>query len=185
MTNLYQGRPDLQTLTSFSGLSDEAFRNLLQIAPHIKPHIPALTDSFYACLQSDGHTASHVRGRVDQLKVTHRAWLCSLFDGNYGEEFVLQQERIGRAHVAAKIPPLFVAASMSFLRAAFTRQIEQAAIALGEHEGKYISALLGLLDLCQYLIDRAYEEDRLDRLAGVTGMSRKLLENLISLKPKG
>lgn len=184
MKNMYPGRPDLQTLTAFNGLSEEDFRNLARIAPFIKPYIPEITDAFYECLVSDPQTSPHVSGRIDQLKVTHRAWLNSLFDGGYEDDFVAQQERIGRAHVAAKIPPLFVASSMSFIRAAFTRRIERAALEMGEKDGKYIGALLSVLDLCQYLIDRAYEEDRLDRLAGATGMSRKLLENLISLKQR-
>ncbi len=184
MTRMQFARQDLQTLSSFNGLSSDDFVHLEQIAPYIRPFIPAITDAFYECLQADQHTAPHVAGRVEQLKVTHVAWLNSLFDGRYGDAFVAQQERIGKAHVAAKIPPLFVASSMSFLRAAFTRQIEIAMKGTGEAPGKYISALMAVLDLCQYLIDRAYDEDRLDRLVDVTGMSRKLLENLISLRQK-
>ena len=184
MTLMYPNRQDLQTLTAFNGLSAEDFGYLERIAPFIKPQIPILTDAFYACLLSDVQTAAHIAGRVDQLKLTHMAWLHSLFNGDYGDDFVAQQERIGKAHVVARIPPLFVASSMSFLRAAFTRLLDAVVLEEGEAKGKYASALLRVLDLCQYLIDRAYDEHRLDRLVDVTGMSRKLLENLISLKQK-
>ncbi|MBI1194644.1 MAG: hypothetical protein GC138_02180 [Gammaproteobacteria bacterium] len=47
------------------------------------------------------------------------------------------------------------------------------------------SAVLRALDLCQFLIDHAYEQDRLRRLSEVTGLSGTLLENLITLKKKG
>ena len=184
MILMYSARPDLTTLTTLNGLSADDFGHLVRIAPYIKPHIPALTDAFYDCLLSDSHTSTYVAGRVDHLKLTHREWLNSLFDGHYGDDFISRHEHIGRAHVIARVPPLFVASSMSFLRAAFTRIIEDVVPESTEHPGQYIGAVLRLLDLCQYLIDRAYDEDRLNRLVDVTGMSRKLLENLISLKQK-
>jgi hypothetical protein len=184
MSSLYSERSDLRALTVINGLTEEDFRLLAHIGPHIKPHIPAMTDAFYARLQTEPQTASHVAGRVDQLKKTHQEWLNSLFDGNYGADFVARQERIGQAHVSAKIPPLFVASSMSFLRAAFTELLDKVAGEAGETMGRCSSAVLRMLDLSQYLIDRAYEEDRLDRLVEATGMSRKLLENLISLRQK-
>lgn len=185
MSNLYISRVDLQALTSINGLSDEDFRHLAHLGPMVKPHIPSMTDAFYDRLQAEPQTAPHVAGRVEQLKTTHIAWLTSLFEGNYGEDFVARQERIGKAHVVAKIPPLFVAASMSFLRAAFTELLDKLALEqAGESVGRCSGAVLRLLDLCQYLIDRAYEEDRLDRLVEATGMSRRLLENLISLNQR-
>ena len=184
MTRMYSSRQDLQTLTTLNGLSPDDFERLVRIAPYIKPHIPLLTDAFYECLMSDPRTAHYIADSVEKLKAAHRVWLNSLFDGNYGDDFIAMHEHIGKAHVAANIPPLFVASSMSFLRAAFSRQIERVTQETGETAGQYIGALLRILDLCQYLIDRAYDEDRLDRLVDVTGMSRKLLENLISLKQK-
>ena len=105
-----------------------------------------------------------------------------LFSGDYGETFMARQRRIGEVHVAAGIPPLFVAASMSFLRGAFPEEIEFAARAVGEPIGICTGVVLRLLDLCQYLIDSAYEAERMRRLTAATGMSLVLLENLISLR---
>lgn len=94
-----------------------------------------------------------------------------------------RQRRIGEVHVAAGIPPLFVAASMSFLRGAFPEEIEIAARTVGDPIGICTGVVLRLLDLCQYLIDSAYEAERMRRLTAATGMSLVLLENLIALRP--
>ncbi len=46
------------------------------------------------------------------------------------------------------------------------------------------SAIVRMLDLCHFLIDYAYEQDRLKRLTQATGLSLPLLENLMMLKAK-
>lgn len=146
------------------------------------PHIPGITDAFYEQLMSEPATAAYIEGRVDYLKGKHIHWLEGLFTGKFDEEFIQNQLRIGRAHVDAKVPPLFVASSMGYLRAAFPAVISKEA---GDADAdKLSSAILRILDICQYLIDYAYEQDRLDRLTEATGLSRVLLENLIALKKK-
>lgn len=164
---------NLATFCNVGGLCREDQEILSQIGPSIIPHIPSLTDAFYAVLQSDPQTAPYIEGRVEQLKKTHIAWMTELFSGNYGPEFIQRQERIGDIHVQVRVPPLFVAASMSFLRAAFpnllTKHIEDPDMA-----GKAVGSLLRLLDLCQYLIDRKYNATLMDNL----GISPALLTRL-------
>lgn len=76
-------------------------------------------------------------------------------------------------HVKVRVPPLFVAASMSFLRAAFptivAKHVNDTDLA-----GKAVGSLLRLLDLCQYLIDRKYNATLMDNL----GISPALLTRL-------
>ena len=110
---------DVQTLIHISGFSPEDEEHLRHLGQHLVPRLPELTDRFYGRLLSDERTRPHVEDRVEQLKKTHIAWLTELFSGDYGEPFMARQRRIGEVHVAAGIPPLFVAASMSFLRGAF------------------------------------------------------------------
>ena len=174
---------DVQTLIHISGFSPEDEEHLGHLGKHLVPRLPELTDRFYERLLADERTRPHVEGRVEQLKKTHIAWLTELFAGDYGEAFMARQRRIGEVHVAAGIPPIFVAASMSFLRGAFPAEIEIAARAVGDPIGICTGVVLRLLDLCQYLIDSAYEAERMRRLTAATGMSLVLLENLISLRP--
>ncbi len=174
---------DIQTLTHISGFSSEDEEHLRHLGQYLVPRLPELTERFYGRLLADDRTRPHVEGRVESLKKTHIAWLTELFAGDYGETFMVRQRRIGEVHVAVGIPPLFVAASMSFLRGAFPEEIEIAAREIGEPIGVCTGAVLRLLDLCQYLIDSAYEAERMRRLTAATGMSIALLENLISLRP--
>jgi len=164
---------NLATFCNVGGLCKEDQEILTQIGPQILPMIPALTDSFYAVLQSDPQTAPYVEGRIDQLKKTHIAWMNELFSGNYGPEFIQRQERIGDVHVKVRVPPLFVAASMSFLRAALPNIVVKH-IADPDMAGKAETSLLRLLDLCQYLIDRKYNATLMDNL----GISPALLTRL-------
>ena len=176
---------ELRVFKSVSGLCAQDEAKLKEAAAIITPHIASVTDEFYNQLAAEGKTASYIEGRVDLLKKTHIQWLEALFAGDYGKDFIESQLRIGCAHVTAKIPPLFVASSMSYLRAAFPQLVNQE---LGDDKktaGELASAILKILDFCQYLIDHAYEQDRLQRLTDATGLSRPLLENLIALKAKG
>ncbi|MGC9193807.1 MAG: protoglobin domain-containing protein, partial [Thermoplasmata archaeon] len=126
-----------------------------------------------AVLQDDPQTAPYVEGRVEQLKKTHIAWMNELFSGDYGPEFIQRQERIGDVHVKVRVPPLFVAASMSFLRATFPTIVAKN---VHDHDlaGKAVGSLLRLLDLCQYLIDRKYNGTLMENL----GISPALLTRL-------
>lgn len=176
---------ELRVFKNVSGLSENDQGKLKESSSVILPHIAAVTDEFYEQLAAEPRTAKYIEGRVDLLKSTHIQWLEALFSGECNDEFIESQLRIGRAHVTAKIPPLFVASSMSYLRAAFPKLISQELNSNDNGAGELASAILKMLDLCQYLIDHAYEQDRLQRLTDATGLSRPLLENLIALKEKG
>ncbi len=175
---------DVHALIHISGFSPEDEGHLHHLGQHLVPRLPELTERFYGRLLADDRTRPHVEGRVEQLKKTHIAWLTELFTGDYGEAFIAHQRRVGEAHVAAGIPPLFVAASMSFLRGALPEEIEIAAREIDDPIGVCVGAVLRLLDLCQYLIDSAYEVERMRRLMAATGMSLVLLEYLFSLRPQ-
>lgn len=164
---------NLETFFHIGGLSQEDQDAMVRIAPAVLPYLPDMTNRFYDVLQNDPQTSPYIEGRLDMLKATHLAWMNDLFGGNYGEAFVQRQEKIGEVHVRVKVPPVFVAASMSFLRAAIPPIIAEHAP--DHQEGvKAIASLLRLLDLCQYLIDRKYSEALMDNL----GISPALLMRL-------
>jgi truncated hemoglobin YjbI len=164
---------NLETFFHIGGLSQEDQNIMARIAPAVVPYLADMTDRFYTVLQDDPQTSPYVEGRLEALKATHLMWMKDLFSGNYGEEFIQRQEKIGEVHVRVKVPPVFVAASMSFLRAAIPPIITQHASDQQE-AGKAVASLLRLLDLCQYLIDRKYSAALMDNL----GISPALLMRL-------
>lgn len=166
---------DIRAFTQFG--ADDAAR-LVGLAGVFEKHGPAITDRFYEALGQWPRTASIIEGRTEALKQTHRKWIASLFAGEYGRAFFDAQFRIGQVHVAQQINPEFVESVMNHLRR------EGLGAILAEHPDPEVAraefgSLLKLLDLCQIVINLAYADERLDRMASVTGMSRALIENLI------
>lgn len=155
------------------------------ISPVLVALAPQMTDKFYGQLVSHPLTNKHIEGRLEALKSTHQQWMIELFSGSHDEAFFARQEVIGVVHVKVKIPPLFVLSSMSFLRNEIVRVLHTASESgeiSSEQSQAASSATLRLLDLCQMLIDTAYDAERLRLLSEATGMKPRLIENLIALK---
>ena len=168
-----------------NGFTDADSTAVQAISPILVSMAPQLTDKFYAQLTSHPKTNKHIEGRLDALKATHKQWMSELFTGPHDEAFFARQETIGVVHVKVKIPPLFVSSSMSFLRHEIVHMLhvkaESGELTCEQFENAS-SAVLRLLDLCQMLIDTAYEAERLRLLSEATGMRVALIENLIALK---
>jgi truncated hemoglobin YjbI len=164
-----------KTFQNVGGFSADDLAVLAKIGSTISPNLPRLTDLFYERLQSDPATAAMVEGRVDVLKTTHIAWLNELFSGLDPATLVEHQERIGRAHVRAKIPPVFVAASMSYLRSMFP-VLFGAVLAEKTDVTTATAAILRTLDVCQYLIDSTYLQSLMHNL----GIKPVLLNRLMT-----
>lgn len=168
---------NLLTFCNIGGICRENLNALAEVFPLIEAKLPQLTDEFYRLLQDDAQTAPYLEGRIDALKSTHLAWMRDICSGVYDDAFIRRQEHIGEVHVKAHVPPHFVAASMSHLRAAIPLLIQQEVNDQAK-AGQAVKALLQILDLCHYLIDRKYSETLMDNL----GISPALLNRLQTLK---
>ena len=145
----------LHPLCADVGFNLEDQKVIKSLQSLMRPLLPSLTARFYKVLLADPQMAAYIQNRVDTLKSSHTAWLENLFDGDYGANFVHRQQEIGKAHTRAEIPPIYFAASMAFLRAAFPSLIT-ANISNPVEQAVASGSLLRLLDLCQYLIDPKY-----------------------------
>lgn len=168
---------ELETFLRIGHLSADDASRLAQLGPVVIPHLPKLTDHFYTQLQTDPQIAPHLEGRIDMLKATHVMWLQDLFCGDYGADFIARQEKIGFVHVKVKVPTLFVSSSMSFLRAEIPLLLEECTDQLPEPLSECTGSVLRVLDLCHYLIDRAYFK----QMMSVMGISRALLDRLMTV----
>ena len=168
---------NLKTFCNIGGLCQEGQHALAEVFPLLEAKLPQVTDEFYRLLLDDAQTAPYLEGRIDTLKQTHLNWIRDILGGVYDDDFISRQEKIGEVHVKVRIPPHFVAASMSHLRAALPLLI-QSEVSDSAKAGQAIKALLQVLDLCHYLIDRRYSETLMDNL----GISPALLNRLQTLK---
>lgn len=172
-----------EEMKRFVGFADADAARLKAVGPTFLTHGPGITDRFYENLAKFPATAKQIEGRVDALKATHGRWMGELFSGDYGQAYFDSRIRIGMAHVRIKLPPQYVEGVMNFLRAESLPVIQQIVSGAGEQNATYQS-LLRILDLDLVVINLAYGEDRLDRVSKMTGMSRKLLENLVNFGGK-
>jgi len=168
---------NLKTFCNIGGLCQEGQSALAEAFPLIDAKLPQVTDEFYRLLLEDAQTAPYLEGRIDSLKSTHLAWIRDICGGVYDDAFMSRQEHIGEIHVKVRVPPHFVAASMSHLRAAIPLLIQHE-VKDSAKAGQAVKVLLQVLDLCHYLIDRKYSETLMDNL----GISPALLNRLQTLK---
>jgi hypothetical protein len=175
MSDAIQVYEEMKRFVGFDA-TDEA--NLKALAPVFAKHGKAITDGFYETLGKFPITAKIIDGQVDRLKATHGHWMSQLFGGDYGQDYFESRMRIGMVHVKINLPPYYVEGVMNYLRAKGLEAILSEVPNEAEASAKYTS-LLKVLDLDLLIINLAYGEERLDRLVAITGMTRKLLENLV------
>ena len=159
---------DLDVLLEINHFTQTDVAILRTLQPLVLPKLGQLTEQFYDQLQSNQTTAQYLEGRIDALKATHLAWLQGLFTENFDQAYVDFLWNIGRVHAKLHIAPLFVAASMSYLRAEFPKLISyEEAQSLGYTQSELVSPILKMLDINQFVIDNSYNE----RLLEVTGIA--------------
>ena len=167
-----------EEMKRFVGLDDDDAENLKRLAPVFQARGGAITDHFYEVLGRFEATNNLIEGRVDHLKATHARWMGELFAGDYGEAYFENRIRIGDAHVRIGLPPYFVEAVMNLIRTHGHLAIVDE-VGDPREAAKLYASLLKILDLDLLVINLAYAEERLDRVTAFTGMSRKLIENVI------
>ena len=171
--------PVYEECKSLLGFAEDDEANINALRETLKPEVPRITDRFYDVLLREEATRKFIEGRVDGLKQTHIHWFGDVLAGSYGREFFDQQFRIGLAHVRIGLPPHLVEAIMSCVRAESFRTLVEGAPD-PDTAGNWIASLTKVFDLDLAVINLSYHETRLSKLTKVTGMSRTLLENLIS-----
>lgn len=164
-------------LKTFIDFSAEDAAHLGSLRPLFAEHGAAITDEFYRRLAANPEAAPLIEGRVDALKQTHLRWLMSLLAGEYDEPYFEERWRIGLTHVRVGVPPWWVEAVTSFLREAgldlITRHFP------GPDGVARARSFLKILDVDLWIINLAYNDERLARLSSFTGMSRKLIERCV------
>lgn len=165
-------------MKTFLNFTDQDVANLKAIGPAVAKYGKAITDEFYETLSKFPATQKFLVGQVDRLKGTHAVWMGQLFEGEYGEKYFNRRMAIGQAHVRVGLDSYWCEVVMNIIRA---RALEALTMEIAdplEVAAKYQS-LLKILDIDLLIMNLSYSEDRLDRMADCSGMSRALIENLI------
>ncbi|MCL2776648.1 MAG: protoglobin domain-containing protein [Polyangiaceae bacterium] len=172
-----------ERLKVFLEFSQADADRLVALQPAMAKHGPSITTEFYKRLGEVPETAKFIKGRVEELRVTHLAWLRSLVGGVYDESYLASRWKIGLTHVRIGLDPYWVEAVMSFIRTAGVEAII-AELRDSATAGRHASSFLKVCDLDMLIINLSYAEDRLDRLASFTGIKRSLFETIIRIPKK-
>lgn len=173
-----------QYAKAFTGLTPEREALLVELGPSIIPQLGEVTDRFYETLQGIPKAAGFLEGRLDHLKATHKQWLESLFAGPYDEEYTQHMYNVGGVHVKVKLPVEFMSGGMTLIQGeilpvvaeTFDGDTGRMSAAMGA-----INAILGFsLLVMQESFQSGTLAEELDKFLAISGMSRKLFDNLAS-----
>lgn len=170
---------EFEEMKRFLSFDESDVANLRELGPLFARHGARITDDFYDVLGKFAATSKLIEGRVDGLKKTHGRWMGELFAGEYGAAYFEGRMRIGMVHVKIGLPPWYVEAVMNLIRTHGHLAIVEEVGEVKRVDALYRS-LIKILDLDLMIINLAYAEERLDRMSSFTGMSRKLIENVIN-----
>jgi hypothetical protein len=183
---------DFETLTvyakSFSGLTPARELLLLEIGPTVSPSLPRITEAFYGTLATIPATAPFLEGRLDLLKQTHLRWLNGLFTGPFDVAFATALYKVGHVHVKVNLPVEFMAGGMALIGDQLITEIDS----VYQHDDQLrlnalgaINAILGFsLIIMQQSFQNSSLHEELEKFLKITGMSRKLFNNLAAAYSK-
>jgi len=100
----------------YVGFSNEDARTLVEIALVVEPHLPALSERFYAELRRHPRAMAVLTGgsrQAERLKLTLQEWARGLFRGDYGARYADERSRIGSRHVRLGVPQPYVIEAMA------------------------------------------------------------------------
>jgi hypothetical protein len=183
MTNTNYGELTAYT-KQFTGLTSEMESVLTGLSDLIKPHLPAITDSFYRVLQEIPKAQPFLDGRIEDLKQTHLKWLEQVFAGPFDNNYTESMYLVGDVHVKVNLPVEFMAGAMTLVG---TRINDLLGELLQEDPSRLrqaITAVNAVLGFTLMVMQQSYESSRLaeelEKFLKITGMSRTLFDNLAS-----
>lgn len=166
----------------FSNLSEQRIVTLHTMSDDIIPHLQPVTDTFYQHLSGIERAQPFLDGKIDTLKNTHIAWLTQLFTGSFDADYAEYMYKVGDVHVRVNLPVEFMAGGITLINEGLTKVIIE--IYKGD-EHKMMDSLAAMNAALGYsllIMQESYQSSslagELEKFLKITGMSRKLFENL-------
>lgn len=166
----------------FSGLDNEKIALLNHIYSDVSPRLSDVSDAFYAKLQSIPKTSTFLEGRIEGLKKTHTNWLHELFSSNFDEVYAQKMYNVGDVHVKVKLPVEFVTGAMTIIQMELLGVVNEL---YGDSPNllfKIFGAINSATGFSQLIMQESYQSsslaEELEKFLHITGMSRKLFDNL-------
>jgi len=166
----------------FSNLTEQRIYTLHTISEEIIPHLQPVTNTFYEHLSEIERAQPFLEGKIDALKSTHIAWLKQLFTGTFDAEYAEYMYKVGDVHVKVNLPVEFMAGGITLINEGLTKVIIET---YRDDEQKMMGSLAAMNAALGYsllIMQESYQSSslagELEKFLKITGMSRKLFENL-------
>lgn len=155
---------------------------LLKVGDIIKPHLDAVTASFYEVLQIIPKVQPFLDGRLELLKQAHLQWLESLFTGPFDEAFARKMYHVGMAHVQVKLPVEFMQGAATLIMGELIKLVTGLCREDAGKLGSILTAINGVIGYSVAMMQESYQAsslaEELEKFLAITGMSRPLFNNL-------
>ena len=120
--------------------------------------------------------------QLESLKGTHKAWIESLFTGPYDHDYTAKMFHVGDVHVKVNLPVEFMAGGITIIGNALLPVVAKICGADHERCVKANSAINAVLGFSLMIMQESYQASslaaELEKFLSITGMSRKLFDNL-------
>ena len=145
---------------ALAGLTPELEAHLQIIAPKLLPHLPRVTDTFYARLIAlpaaavflDSHNV-----RLDTLKENHTRWLNGLFTQAIDADFAQRMTKVGDIHVGIQLPLNFMTGAMSLINKELIDVISTEFASSPNDCAKALKAVIAVTSLALIIMQQSYE----------------------------
>lgn len=167
---------------TLTGLTPELETVLVEVGPALKPQLTAVTDSFYEVLMALPKAQPFLDGRIEGLKRAHLNWLESLFTGPFDEQFARAMYNVGMVHVKVKLPVEFMQGAATLIMGELVKVVAQSYSSDVQKQSCVIRAINSVIGYSVTIMQESYQAsslaEELEKFLAITGMSRKLFNNL-------
>jgi len=169
------------TLRQEYRFTDEDAQNLQDLMPVAEQYLNGLAGNFMEYLTDipEAQKIISVHSNRDRLEAFHRHWFRTLFQGEYGEDYLKNLKRIGKAHVRVGLPVHYVNASMSHVRHAIQHMIHDT-FSDRDQRRMYRESADKILDLNLAVMTSSYRDAEMSKVF----VSRSLESWLIRLSER-
>jgi signal transduction histidine kinase len=154
----------LDEILTYVELGDADRARLMDLGRKLAPQFPEIAERFYERVAKNPRAAQLLSGpaQVERLRATLVDWMASGLSGPYDDRFYDKRSRIGRRHVAIRLPQHYMFTAMNVIRGEYDDRIAR----LYDLEDARLVAksVDKLLDLELALMLRHYQLDSEERL---------------------
>jgi len=170
----------LEELFAYVGFDDADRSRLRALHAALAPSFPAIADRFYEAVWASPGAAAVLTGpaQVARLRSTLIDWMSTGLLGPHDDRFYEKRSRIGRRHVAIRLPHQYMFGAINIVRSAYHDRIAE--LYSPAEACLMVRAVNRLLDVELAIMSRHYQLDSEERQ--IAHERRNLADRLLAMQ---